>query len=205
MEYINHLSKDKKLKAILFKQQPLRLVKRKNIHLHLCGSIMSQQLSTRVADTFRKRFLTLYGGKGPSPNQILKTSVETLRAIGLSFAKASYIHNVARFALEEGFEYKRLNKMSDEQVVEYLTRIKGVGKWTAEMILMFTLGREDIFAVDDLGIQQSMKSLYRLDHSNKKKFRENLLAISRKWSPYRTYACLHLWRWKDKVPSKEPA
>ena len=197
-EYITHLSKDKKLKAIIYRQQPLKLVRRKNIHLHLCSSIMSQQLSTRVADTIHKRFLKLYGGKGPTPGQILDTSVEMLRAIGLSNAKASYIHNVARFAIEEGIDYRHLNKMDDEEVITHLTRIKGVGKWTAEMLLMFTLGREDVFAVDDLGIQQSMKALYKLDNSDKKQFREDLLTISWKWSPYRTYACLHLWHWKDK-------
>jgi DNA-3-methyladenine glycosylase II len=202
MEYISHLSTDKKLKKIIHQQEPLKLIKRKNIHLHLCGSIMSQQLSTRVADTIHKRFLKLYGGKGPTPGQILDTSAEILRSIGLSNAKTSYIHNVARFALEEGLDYRVLNKMDDEQVVAYLTRIKGVGKWTAEMLLMFTLGREDVFAVDDLGIQQSMKALYRLDNSDKKRFREDLLTISKKWSPYRTYACLHLWRWKDNRADK---
>jgi len=199
MEYFTQLSKDKRLKSIIDKQQPLKLVKRKHIHLRLCGSIMSQQLSTRVAHAIHKRFLKLYGGKGPSPGQILETSVEIFRSIGLSNAKASYIHNVARFAIEEGIDYRQLNKMNDEEVINYITRIKGVGKWTAEMILMFALGREDVFAVDDLGIQQSMMALYKLDNSDKKKFREDLLAISKKWSPYRTYACLHLWRWKDKV------
>lgn len=202
MQYLNHLSKDKKLKAILRLQQPLKLVKRKNIHLHLCGSIMSQQLSTRVAATFHKRFLKLFGGIRPTPQQILDTPAEIIRAIGLSNAKTKYIHNVVRFALEEGLDYQQLNKMNNEAVISHLTRIKGVGKWTAEMVLMFTLGREDVFAVDDLGIQQSMKALYKLDDRDKKKFREELLIISEKWSPYRTYACLHLWRWKDGRPAK---
>jgi DNA-3-methyladenine glycosylase II len=202
MEYIAHLSKDRKLKLIIRRQAPLKLVRRKNIHLHLCGSIMSQQLSTKVADTLQKRFLRLFGGKGPTPDQILSTPVELLRTLGLSNAKASYMHNVARFAIEEGIDYKRLSKMDNEEVVVYLTRIKGVGRWTAEMLLMFTLGREDVFAVDDLGIQQSMKSIYKLDDTDKKRFRENLLTISQKWSPFRTYACLHLWRWKDKPAAK---
>jgi DNA-3-methyladenine glycosylase II len=202
MEYFTQLSKDKKLKSILDKQEPLKLIRRKHIHLRLCGSIMSQQLSTRVAHTIHKRFLKLYGGKTPSPGQILETSVEIFRSIGLSNAKASYIHNVARFAIEEGIDYSQLKKMNNEEVINYITRIKGVGKWTAEMILMFALGREDVFAVDDLGIQQSMMALYKLDNSDKKQFREDLLAISKRWSPYRTYACLHLWRWKDKASGK---
>jgi DNA-3-methyladenine glycosylase II len=90
--------------------------------------------------------------------------------------------------------------MDNEEVITYLTQIKGVGRWTVEMLLMFALGREDVFAVDDLGIQNSMIKLYKLDRSDKKKFREDLLRISQKWSPYRTYACLHLWRWKDNAP-----
>ena len=92
---------------------------------------------------------------------------------------------------------EELEKMNDEELVEYLTQIKGVGRWTVEMLLMFALGRKDIFAIDDLGIQNAMIKLYRLDRTDKKKFKEDLLRISAKWSPYRTYACMHLWQWKD--------
>ena len=87
--------------------------------------------------------------------------------------------------------------MQDEEIVELLTQIKGVGKWTVEMLLMFSLGREDVFAVDDLGIQQAMTKIYKLPVDDKKKLKESMLNISSKWSPYRTYACLHLWGWKD--------
>ena len=90
--------------------------------------------------------------------------------------------------------------MSDEEVIAYLTQIKGVGRWTAEMMLMFALGREDVFAIDDLGIQQAMIKMYKLDRTDKKQFREDMLKISEQWSPYRTYACIHLWRWKDAPP-----
>jgi DNA-3-methyladenine glycosylase II len=82
-----------------------------------------------------------------------------------------------------------------------LTQVKGVGLWTVEMLLMFTLGREDVFSVDDYGIQTAIKKIYRLDDINKKEFRQKLLTISKKWSPYRTYACLHLWHWKDNIPA----
>jgi len=91
----------------------------------------------------------------------------------------------------------KLNKMNNEEVITYLTPIKGVGRWTVEMLLMFALGREDVFAADDLGIQNAMIGLYNLDRADKKKFRQQLLRISEKWSPYRTYACLHLWQSKD--------
>ena len=108
---------------------------------------------------------------------------------------------MARFALEEGMDYKKLNKLSNEEVIAYLTQIKGVGRWTVEMLLMFAMAREDVFAIDDLGIQMAMKRLYRLDDADRKLFREKMMKISKKWAPYRTYACVHLWRWKDNGPA----
>ncbi len=200
MHYIDHLSKDKKLKKIIEQHGPFKLTKRKNIQLHLCGSIMSQQLSTKVADVIHKRFLALFDTTTPTPEQILSIPFDKLRAIGLSNAKTNYVHNVAKFAMEKGIDHKHLSKLSNDEVINYLTEIKGVGRWTTEMLLMFTLGREDVFAVDDLGIQNAMIKLYKLDRTNKKEFKENLFKISEKWSPYRTYACLHLWHWKDNKP-----
>lgn len=200
MEYIAHLSKDRKLKKVVESQEPLELRQRKNICLRLCASIMSQQLSTKVAEVLFKRFLQLYDGNEPTPQQIRDTPFETLRGIGLSNAKVSYVLNVAQFAIDHNLDDKKIKKMKNEEVIELLTQIKGVGKWTVEMLLMFTLGREDVFAVDDYGIQMAMKKLYKLDDSNKREFKEKMLKLSQKWSPYRTYACMHLWRWKDNVP-----
>ncbi|MEJ0103002.1 MAG: DNA-3-methyladenine glycosylase 2 family protein [Bacteroidota bacterium] len=203
MHYVPHLSKDKKLSKLLSSGKTHKLVKRKNICIYLCASIMSQQLSTKVADVIYQRFLNLYGGNEPTAQQILNTPSETLRGIGLSNAKVSYVKNVAQFELEQGMDYRKLGKMDNEEVIAYLIPIKGVGRWTIEMLLMFALGREDVFAVDDLGIQNAMIHLYKLDRTDKKKFREDLLRISGKWSPYRTYACVHLWRWKDNTPVKK--
>ena len=204
MSHIVHLSKDKKLQKILPAETAFILTKQKNIHLHLCNSIMSQQLSTKVADVFQKRFLDLYGGKHPTAEQIAATPFETLRAIGLSNAKANYVLNVSNFFIAEKITDTRLHKMSNEELIKYLTQIKGVGQWTVEMILMFTLGREDIFAVDDLGIQQAMCKLYKIDAADKKAMKEKMLSISKKWSPYRTYACRYLWGWKDITPPPPP-
>ncbi len=200
MDYIAHLSRDKKMKKLLEAAEPHQLKKRKNICIYLCASIMSQQLSTRVADVIYKRFIALFNGKEPAPQQILDMPFEQLRGIGLSNAKVNYVKNVAQFELEQGMDAKKLYKMENEEVIAYLTQIKGVGRWTVEMLLMFALGREDVFAVDDFGIQNAMISLYKLDNRDKKQFREKLLQVSAKWSPYRTYACLHLWRWKDNAP-----
>lgn len=197
MHYIDHLSKDKKLKKVLDAQEPHTLVKRKKIYLHLCASIMSQQLSTKVADVIYNRFLAFYGKKEPSAQQILDTPFETLRSIGLSNAKAHYVQNVCRFFIEEKITDGQLYKMSDEVVIEKLTQIKGVGRWTVEMILMFSLQHENVLPVDDLGIQQAMIKLYKIEYETKKELYEKMQKHAAKWQPYRTYACVHLWRWKD--------
>ena len=200
MEHILHLNKDKKFKKILELQEPYVLVKQKNVYLHLCNSIMSQQLSTKVAAVFHQRFLNLYKGKNPTAAQIAATPFEMLRGIGLSNAKANYVLNVSNFFIDEKITDAGLYKMSNEELIKYLTQIKGVGQWTVEMILMFTLGREDIFAVDDLGIQQAICKLYKIDAEDKKAMKERMLQVSTKWSPYRTYACRYLWGWKDNAP-----
>ena len=132
MHYAEHLSKDKKLKKLIETGQPHPLKKRKNICTYLCASIMSQQLSVKVADVIYKRFIVLYGGKEPTPQQILNTPSETLRSIGLSNAKVSYVKNVAQFDIEFGMDAKKLAKMSNEEVIEYLIVIKGVGRWTVD-------------------------------------------------------------------------
>ena len=204
MEHLAHLTKDKKLKKIIELQEPYVLAKRKKVYLHLCYSIMSQQLSTKVADVFHRRFIDLYGGKEPTAQQISTTAFETLRGIGLSNAKARYVHNVSNFFMEEKITDAKLHEMDNAEVIKYLTQIKGVGQWTVEMILMFTLGREDVFAVDDLGIQQAICKLYKVDAEDKKLMKEKMLSISKKWSPYRTYACRYLWGWKDNVPPPPP-
>lgn len=196
MEYVTHLQKDKKLAKIIGTDLH-QLNLHPNIPVRIMSSIISQQLSTKVAKVIFQRFLDLYKGKEPKPQQVLDTPAETLRAIGLSNAKVSYVHNVAAFCIEHKITDKKLLAMSNEEIIELLVKIKGIGQWSVEMLLMFTLGREDVFAVDDLGIQQAMTHLYKLDPENKKEMKEKMLKISAKWSPYRTYACLHLWRWKD--------
>jgi DNA-3-methyladenine glycosylase II len=196
MSYSAHLQKDKKLAKIIGEElHELKL--HQNIPLRLMASIMSQQLSTKVAKVIFHRFLDLFNGKEPKPQQVLDMPFEKLRAVGLSNAKVGYVKNVAAFCIENKITDKKLLKLQNEEIIELLTQIKGVGKWTVEMLLMFSLGREDVFAVDDLGIQQAMIKIYKLPVDDKKKLKEQLLTISAKWSPFRTYACLHLWGWKD--------
>ena len=200
MDHVTYLSKDKYLRKIMQEQDTYVLEKRKQVYLHLCGSIMSQQLSTKVAAVIYERFLNLYKTRKPTPEMIVDTPVETLRGIGLSYAKANYVQNVCRFFIDQKITDAKLYKMSNEELIPYLSQIKGVGQWTVEMILMFTLGREDVFALDDLGIQQSIIKLYHLENLDKKELRQKMMEVSEKWSPYRTYACRYLWGWKDTTP-----
>lgn len=196
MSYKKHLSKDKVLANIL-KKDSHALSLQKNIPLRLMASIISQQLSTKVAAIIFDRFVSLYPAKKPTIQKVLDTPEETLRGIGISYAKIKYIYAVANFCIEHKINDKKIQELSNEAIIDLLTQIKGVGKWTVEMLLMFSLGREDVFAVDDLGIQQAMTKLYNLDPTNKKQLKLDMLERSKAWSPYRTYACLHLWRWKD--------
>jgi len=202
MHYVEHLSKDPLLKKLIEDHGHFKLTKQKNLYLYLCYSIMSQQLSTKVARVIRQRFIDLFGGE-PTPQQVIDMPFEKLRGIGLSNAKVSYVQNVARFEMEHGMDHKKLSKMSNEEVIEYLTQIKGVGRWTTEMLLMFALCREDVFAPDDLGLQQAVIGLYDLKHRKKKIMMARIVKSAEQWSPYRTYASMYLWRWKDNPPLKE--
>jgi DNA-3-methyladenine glycosylase II len=202
MPHIAHLSKDKKLATIMADQPKYVLKRRKNVYLHLCHSIMSQQLSTKVADVFQQRFMNLFATATPSAADILAIPFDTLRGIGLSNAKANYMRNICEFFIERQITDGQLYKMTEAELIALLTQIKGVGRWTVEMVLMFTLGREDVFAVDDLGIQQAICKLYKVDPADKKAMKEKMLRISKKWAPYRTYACRYLWGWKDNSPGK---
>lgn len=196
MSYKTHLKKDLKLADIL--QEDTHVLKRrKNTSIRLIASIISQQLSTKVAKIIFDRFIDLYNGKEPTCEQVLSTDPTVLRSIGLSNSKVVYVQNVAQFFLDKNITDKQLYNMHPEEVIELLTQIKGVGRWTVEMLLMFSLGHENVFAVDDLGIQQAMIKLYKIKFATKKELQVKMIAKSKKWEPYKTYACLHLWKWKD--------
>lgn len=193
MKYKQFLSKDPKLKAIL-KYEIYIPKKSKNITQGLVWSIMSQQLSVQVAKVMHARFKELFGGRFPSPKRILEMPVGKIRAIGISQSKAVYIHNVAEFIVQNKITQAKLGKMSDDEIINLLSEIKGVGRWTVEMLLIFVMGREDVFAVDDLGIQKGMIELFKLHDLPKKELRLKMQELSKRWSPYRSYVCLHMWK-----------
>ena len=166
--------------------------------------IFNQQISTKIAKILFERFRALFPKRRLTPAAVLELLSQTedmAPRCGLSRQKRKYLIDLSQKFLERKIPIRKFAKMSDEEIITHLTSIKGVGRWTTEMLLMFALGREDIFAIDDWGVQNAMINLYKLDRTDKKVFREKLLKISEKWSPYRTYACMYLWRWKDNSPA----
>ena len=157
-------------------------------------SIVFQQLAGKAAEAILKRFKGLYNGRLPTPRQFLSAEESFIRNAGISPQKYSYITDLC-LKLENGLvELESLGKKPDEEVIAELTKVKGIGRWTAEMFLMFSLGRPDVFAMDDLGLRNAVIKAYRL---RKQPSKEKLAAISRKWKPYRSIASLYLWRYKD--------
>jgi DNA-3-methyladenine glycosylase II len=127
----------------------------------------------------------------------LAISYEQLRQIGLSHAKATYVHAVASFFITHQLTDKQLHHLSNDELKDLLTQVKGVGPWTVELLLMFSMARTDVFPVDDLGIRQAMVQLYGIRSKDLRRQKARMKAIAAKWHPYQTYACLHLWHWKD--------
>lgn len=193
MKYKKILSKDSRLKKVLAHDVVIPK-KSKNITQGLVWSIMSQQLSIQVAKVMHARFIELFGGRFPSPARILEMPVAKIKAIGISQSKANYIHNVAEFIVTRKITAAKLDKMTDDEVIDLLSEIKGVGRWTVEMLLIFVMGREDVFAVDDLGIQKGMIEIFSLHDLPKKELRQKMWDLSLRWSPYRSYVCLHMWK-----------
>ncbi len=193
-----HLKKDLSLQKIIQSTTIEVSSPTQNVYFDLLSSIVSQQLSVKAADTIFKRFCTLFPNDYPSPDALLALNPEQLRTAGLSNQKAGYMKNVAVFALENNLENHDWSNKSDAETIDFLTQIKGIGRWSAQMILMFTLGRPDIFPVDDLGIQQAISRLYNLNETGKN-LRLRMDELAEPWRPYRTIACRYLWAWKDKI------
>lgn len=180
-EILNNLVR--KYPAPTFSDRSVRLYE------DLIETIVSQQLSIKAADTIFKRFLALFPSSDfPSPDEILSMPDATIRTAGLSFQKISYVKSIASTFLTKQISIEKIEKMTDDQVIEELVKIRGVGKWTAEMILIFTLTRPDIFSIGDLGLRNAITKLYGMTDQ------KEMLALSEKWKPNRSTACWYLWR-----------
>jgi DNA-3-methyladenine glycosylase II len=160
----------------------------------VCRSIVFQQLSGSAAGTIHGRFQGLYGGRTPQPAELASTSDEHLRSIGLSRQKSAYLKDLgSRVALGE-LPIETLHELSDEEIISALTQVKGIGRWTAQMFLMFRLGRPDILPDLDLGVQKGIQRAYRL---RKLPTPERVKKIGAKWAPYRTVGSWYMWRLLD--------
>jgi DNA-3-methyladenine glycosylase II len=163
----------------------------------LLRSIVGQQLSTKAARTIYGRMTEIFGGHAPTPRQLLAIEPEKIRAAGLSNAKVAYLRDLAVHVEEGTLALERLPDLDDEEVAAQLTAIKGLGRWTADMFLMFHLGRPDILPVGDQGIRNAARIQYRL---RKLPDAKRLEKLARPWRPYRTLACLYLWSSLDNRP-----
>lgn len=197
ISYKASLKYDKVMAGLISGSEIAVLQSKKDLALWLCYSIISQQLSVAAARTIRSRFDALFGGK-PSMQDIAKAPIPRLRSAGLSGSKSNYVRNVAQFELKNGLQAGDFREMENEAAIQYLTQIKGVGRWTAEMFLIFALGRPDVFSAGDLGIQKAMISLYGIRHRQPRKLQNSMIKIAENWKPFRSYACLYLWAWKDR-------
>lgn len=157
----------------------------------LCHEIIGQQLSGRVADVIGDRFEKLFPKRRVTPKGTLKFSEKRLRGIGMSWSKARFIRDLAQNIVSKSVQLDQLDQLSDDAVIAQLTKVKGIGPWTAEMFLMFTLGRPDVFSFGDLGLRRAIQKLYNL---KKEPTLKQLQKITQKWSPYRTHAARILWR-----------
>jgi DNA-3-methyladenine glycosylase II len=165
----------------------------------LVHAIISQQLSTKAAATIAARFDALHGGV-PTPDRVAATPDDTLRGVGLSGQKLAYIRDLCRRVADGSLPLHTLDRMTDAEVVEALTEVKGVGRWTAEMFLMFRLHRPDVLPVGDLGIVKAVQKAYRL---RSQPTPDRLVRLGESWRPYRSVACWYLWASLDNVPMKE--
>ena len=158
----------------------------------LARAIVFQQLAGAAANTIFNRFVALYPKvKFPTPAMVLATPLAKLRSAGLSEKKALYIKDLAQHIEDKRLNFHRFHAMSDEEVIEDLTRVKGIGAWTAQMFLMFNLGRPDVFPADDLGVMNGMRRLYKMRARPKRK---HAIKLAERWRPYRSAAAIYLWR-----------
>jgi len=184
-----HLSRDPIMKKLLDKFQTKQYWgQQPNYFLDLIEIITGQQLSVKAAKSIFNRFLSLYS-KTPTPEEVINTPPESLRSVGFSNSKVLYVKNIAQAVIDKKINPDSFDQISDEEVVDALLKIKGVGPWTVEMFLMFTLHRPDIFSLGDLGIRTAVSNLYGIDRNDK----NSILKQSEIWRPYRTHACRLLW------------
>ncbi|PIP85890.1 DNA-3-methyladenine glycosylase 2 family protein [Candidatus Collierbacteria bacterium CG_4_10_14_0_8_um_filter_43_86] len=189
-----HLKKDPRLKPLLSKYTIEARGVSEDLFRDLLESIIGQQLSVKAAGTIINRFISLFpNSENIKPQEIMTIDEVLLRSVGISRQKISYLRSLSEFIVADRIILDTLKDMPDEQVMSHLTTVKGIGRWTAEMMLIFSLGREDVFSVGDLGLRTAVSRIYGVDREDKVKIEK----ISQTWSPYRSLASLYLWQSLD--------
>lgn len=191
----SHLTKaDPVMKRLIGERGHCTLKPHNDTFYILCDSIISQQLSVKASATILKRFCSLFPKETPTPELVLKLDDEDIRAVGCSNAKVRYVKDLATKFLDGTLKPKQFSQLDDEDLIKTLVQVKGIGRWTAEMYLIFSLNRLNVMAVDDLGLRKAMMQLYDLPAMPKP---SEMLAIAEKWHPYRSIASWYLWRSLD--------
>jgi 3-methyladenine DNA glycosylase/8-oxoguanine DNA glycosylase len=192
-----HLRRDPVLAKLIARVGPCRLKSQRNHFVLLCRAIYSQQISSIVARVLFNRFCDRFPRRQPTPKavlRLLKSKTADLKSCGLSRQKREYLIDLSRHFLDNRIPAHRLSRMTDEQIIESLTAVRGIGRWTAEMFLMFVLNRTDVLPVDDLGLRASMQRIFRLRQRPTPK---RMKKIAEPWRPYRSVASWYLWRASD--------
>jgi DNA-3-methyladenine glycosylase II len=192
---------DKLLAPVIKASGPCRIKPHTDHYGELVGSIVGQQLSTKAAATIWQRVLGLFGGKMPTPEELIKINDQKLRDAGLSWAKVRYVKDLAQHILDKRLDLVHISTMPNEQLIEQLTAVKGLGEWSAHMFMMFGLGRLDILPVGDLGIRKAIMRLYGLERMPDP---ASIVTIANdnKWHPYESVASWYLWQSLDNNPQK---
>ncbi len=194
-DVINHFKKadiriHKIMKSMDFEEWKKVIKEEEDYFINLTRSIIGQQLSGKAASTIIGRFENLFPKKKISAKYLINLSDEVLRKVGMSYSKASFIKDLAKKILTGEVSFKNINKLSDEDVINHLTKVKGIGPWTAEMFLMFSLARPNIFSHKDLGLNRAIQKLYGFKKPPTIKQIERIIS---KWEPYKTFASFALW------------
>ena len=192
-EIIDHLCTDPRLEAAVREVGEYDIKLDSDKYESLVQAIITQQLSGKASGAITSRLKAMYGGALPSPADVLAASDEDLRAAGLSRGKVSYIRGISELVESGGLDLDSLEKMSDDDVVATLTAVKGIGRWTAEMFLIFTLGRLDVLPVGDLGLRKGIKMVYS---TRTLPTGAEATRIAERWRPYRTVATWYLWKYQ---------
>jgi DNA-3-methyladenine glycosylase II len=203
---IEHLSAaDPILGAVIVAGRDIHPRPHEDLYLALLRAIVSQQISTKAAAAIWKRFQALFPPEGyPEPREVLALSEDELRAVGLSRQKAGYLKAIAEYNERGLLDYEHLTSLSEEAFTQHLTAIRGVGRWTAQMLQMFALDQPDVFSEGDLGVQNAMRRLYGLEETGRA-LQKRMLVIAESWRPYRSLACKYLWQSLDNGTQIPPA